>query len=195
MEKPAAIPYHLFMTKNILSASAFSLLATALFLQICSAKEVGKSIFNKKIETYCRLVSSADSIPPSEVMDIVTAVIYSLNTFNIEKVADLYTPNAVVADDEPPYSWNGPTAGIQWVNAVEKVCKDNRLTRLKGTIEAVNVFQQRADNFYIVVPVSFTGNLPGKQSFSADGAFTFVLRMVNGKWMIKSQVWMPKKGM
>jgi len=128
-------------------------------------------------------------------MDIVTAVIYSLNTFNIEKVADLYTPNAVVADDEPPYSWNGPTAGIQWVNAVEKVCKDNRLTRLKGTIEAVNVFQQRADNFYIVVPVSFTGNLPGKQSFSADGAFTFVLRMVNGKWMIKSQVWMPKKGM
>jgi hypothetical protein len=183
------------MTKNILFISAFNILAASVFVQICNAKEVSKSIFNKNIETYSGITSVTDSVPPSEVMDIVTAVIYSLNSFNIEKVADLYTPNAVVADDEPPYSWNGPTAGIQWVNAVEKVCKDNRLTRLKGTIEAVNVFQQTADNFYIVVPVSFTGDLPGKQSFTADGAFTFVLRMINGKWMIKSQVWMPRKGM
>lgn len=136
-----------------------------------------------------------DTVPPADVMDIVAAAVYSLNTFSIEKVADLYTPNAVIADDEPPYSWNGPTAGIQWVNAVEQVCKDNRLTKLKGTIGAINVFQQTTDNVYIVVPVSYSGELPGKTHFTSRGAFTFVLRMINGKWLIKSQAWMPKKGM
>jgi hypothetical protein len=128
-------------------------------------------------------------------MDVIKKVIFSLNTFNIEAVANLYTPNAVIADDEPPYSWNGPTAGIQWINAVEKVCKENDLTKLKGTIAAINVCQHSSDNIYIVVPVSYEGKLPGRSLFLAEGAFTFVLRMENGKWLIKSQAWMPKKGM
>ena len=128
-------------------------------------------------------------------MEVISAVIYSTNNFNIESVANLYTPNAVVADDEPPYSWNGPTAGIQWVNAVEKECKNVQLTNLKATIQAINIYQQKDDNIFIVVPANYTGYLPGKVRFTAKGAFTFVLRMTNGKWLIKSQVWMPEKRM
>jgi len=183
------------MEKNIRLISAFSLLAVTLFVQICDAKQTGEVVYNKNIETHSYHIRLTDTLPPSEVMNIVSSVIYSLNSFNINQVADLYTPNAVIADDEPPYSWNGPTAGIQWVNAVEQVCKDNRLTKLKGVITNINVFQQTADNVYLVVPVIYTGNLPGKQSFISKGAFTFVLRIINGRWMIKSQVWMPKKGM
>ena len=134
-----------------------------------------------------------DTVPPAYVMEVVTTAINAINSFNIDAVANLYTPNAVVADDEAPYSWNGPTAGIQWLNAVEKACKDNRVTKLKGTIEPVNVFQQSADNVYVVIPVSFTGKLPGKQNFSVKGAFAFVLRQENGKWLIKSQAWLQRK--
>src|SRR6202042_2364563 len=103
-------------------------------------------------------VTVADTIPPSDVMDAVTAAIEAINSFELKAVADLYTPNAVIADDEAPYSWNGPTAGVQWINAIERACKSNRLTNLKGTIEPINFFQQSEDNFYIVVPVSFAGN-------------------------------------
>jgi len=183
------------MKKNMLMISVVGLLAAMAIIQICDAKPTGKSLYNKSIGTYTGRVILTDTVPPAEVVDIVTAVIYSINTFNIEKVADLYTPNAVVADDEPPYSWNGPTAGVQWVNAVEQACKDNRLTKLTGTIDAINVFHQTAENVYVVVPVTYTGKLPGKQIFKVEGAFTFVLRMIDGKWMIKSQVWMPKKAM
>jgi ketosteroid isomerase-like protein len=183
------------MTKNILLISALSFFTMPLLVQICGARETANIPHIKNTGRDAFHVSLTDTVPPAEVMEIVSAVIYSLNNFDIEKVADLYTPNAVISDDEPPYSWNGPTAGIQWVNAVEKVCKDNRLTKLKGTIEAINVFQQNSDNVYIVVPVTYNGNLPGKQEFTSEGAFTFVLRMINGKWMIKSQAWMPKKGM
>src|ERR1700757_4729719 len=53
-----------------------------------------------------------DTVPPADVMEVVTKAINAINSFNIDELANLYTPNAVVADDEAPYSWNGPTAGI-----------------------------------------------------------------------------------
>lgn len=173
--------------KNLQLIVAFGLLAANITMQKCYAKGDGKNAEH--------VVLPADTVPPADVMEVIKSVIYSTNTFNIETVANLYTPNAVVADDEPPYSWNGPTAGIQWVNAVEKECKNVRLTKLKGTIEAINIYQQTDDNIYIVVPVSYTGYLPDKARYNSKGAFAFVLRLINGKWLIKSQVWMPKNGM
>jgi len=155
------------------------------------ATPVGKHL----VENRHAFVFFADTIPPAEIMEVVSKVINSLNKFNIDDVANLYTPNAVIADDEPPYSWNGPTAGIQWVNAVERACKDNQLSKLRASIEPIHVYQQTTDNVYIVVPVSFTGDLRGKPRFNVKGGFTFVLRMENGKWLIKSQVWMPRTGM
>ncbi|MGZ3871816.1 MAG: nuclear transport factor 2 family protein [Mucilaginibacter sp.] len=136
-----------------------------------------------------------DTVPSPDVLEVVRKAIYAANNFDVQAVANLYTPNAVVADDEPPYSWNGPTAGIQWVDAVEKACKDYHITKFKGSIEPVNVYQETAGNVYLIVPVNYTGNLPGHAYFSARGAFTFVLRQINDKWLIKSQVWMPAKGM
>jgi hypothetical protein len=163
--------------------------------QPCCLAAAGKGYYYPEIRQLRGYVLSPDTVPPSDVMEVVSKAIYALNGFNIDDVANLYTPNAVIADDEPPYSWNGPTAGVQWVNAVEQVCKDNRLTKLHGTIEPINIYQQSSDNVYIIVPVNYTGNLPGKGHFSAEGAFTFVLRLISGKWMIKSQVWVAKKGL
>ncbi len=142
-----------------------------------------------------RSLLQKDTVPPGDVMDIISKVIYATNSFNIDAVANLYTPNAVISDDEPPYSWNGPTAGIQWVNTIEKVCRDFKLTKFKSAIQRINVYQQTNDNVFIIVPVNYTGLLPGKVKFSTKGAFTFVLRLVNDKWMIKSQAWMPEKGL
>jgi hypothetical protein len=185
--KQQPVPYNKIMMKNMLLILVFNL-AGCLLVMPCYATIAGEN------RTYKEQIIMADTIPPTGVMDIISTVINATNDFNIAAVANLYTPNAVIADDEAPYSWNGPTAGVQWVNAVEKACKDNRLTKLKATIEPVNVYQLATDNIYIIVPVNYTGNLPGKTYFTATGAFTFVLRQINGKWMIKSQAWMPKKG-
>lgn len=178
------------MTKSTLILF-FLLLIFGFDSQICQAK--GEDNQGYKTDLRRTVVFKADTIPPADVMEVISKAVYSLNNFDIKDVANLYTPNASIADDEAPYSWNGPTAGVQWVNAVEQVCKDNKLTKLKGSIETINVFQQSADNVYVVVPVSYTGTLPDKGHFNSKGAFTFVLRLVNGKWLIKSQVWMPKR--
>ncbi|MDR3696583.1 DUF4440 domain-containing protein [Mucilaginibacter sp.] len=169
-------------------------LFTAIFLLAGAANATAKTSFYKHTELNKYPHHLVDTIPPTDIMEVITTIINATNSFNIESVANLYTPNAVIADDEPPYSWNGPTAGVQWVNAIEKACKDNRLTKLTGKIEPINVYQAKEDNVYIVVPVSYTGNLPGRQHFAVRGAFTFVLREIKGKWLVKSQDWMQEKG-
>ena len=179
--------------KNTIVVSAFSLLITALCTNIAVGSKILTAPYSSGLQA--STISATDTIPPPEVLEVIRLVINAANKFNVEALADLYTPNAVIADDEPPYSWNGPTAGIQWLNAVEQACKENRLTNLKGRMDRINVCQHNDGNVYIVVPVSFTGNLPGRREFSAVGAFTFVLRQSNGKWLIKSQAWMPQKGM
>jgi hypothetical protein len=187
-------PIFKFMTKKTFPISAICLFIV-LFVQTSQAKFNGKNIGAAIFGGNKSLRILNDTIPPGEVMEVINAIINSTNSFNIEAVANLYTPNAAIADDEPPYSWNGPTAGVQWVNAVEKACKANQLTKLTGKIAPINVYSLNDDNVYIVVPVSYTGNLPGRQHFAVKGAFTFVLRNVNGKWMVKSQAWMQEKAL
>jgi len=176
------------MIKRALLVSVFGLVA----LSGSAFKGYSKSP-GKKAGTFKVVFAKADTVPHADVMEVVRIAIYAANDFNEQAVANLYTPNAVVADDEPPYSWNGPTAGIQWVNAVEKAVKDNHISKFKGVIDPVTVYQQTDDNVYVIVPVSYSGELPGHAHFTARGAFGIVLRQINGKWLIKSQVWVPEK--
>src|ERR1700761_312154 len=140
--------------------------------------------------TICTAVK--DTVAPPEVMDVINTVLLSTDNFKIDAIANLYTPNAVISDDEAPFSWNGPTAGAQWVDAVERACKERHITRLKASVGTAGVCLVNADNVYIIVPVSYAGRLPDRNSFSAKGTFTFVLRLTNGKWLIKSQAWTPQ---
>ena len=129
-----------------------------------------------------------------EVMKIINVVIKASSTFDVNAVTDLYTPNAVVADEEPPFSWNGPTAGVQWVSTVEKTCKDFKLKNFRAKIRDVSVYLQTEESIYVVVPVDYTGEIKGDR-FDEEGAFTFIFRLVSGHWLIKSQVWVARKGM
>ena len=130
----------------------------------------------------------------NEVVKIINKVINASSSFDVDAVTDLYTPNAVVADEEPPFSWNGPTAGVQWISTVEKTCKDYKLKNFKAKIRDISVYLQTEESIYVVVPVDYTGEIKGDH-FDEEGAFTFIFRLVNGHWMIKSQVWVARKGM
>jgi ketosteroid isomerase-like protein len=130
----------------------------------------------------------------NEVMQIINTVIKASSSFDVNAVTDLYTPNAVVADEEPPFSWNGPTAGVQWISTVEKTCKDYKLKNFRAKIRDISVYLQTQESVYVVVPVDYTGEIRGDR-FDEEGAFTFIFRLVNGHWLIKSQVWVARKGM
>jgi len=129
-----------------------------------------------------------------ELLAIINKVIDASGSFDLGAVGNLYTPNALVADEQPPFSWNGPTAGAQWIESIEKTCKELKIRKLKGRTGHISVYLQSDESVYVVVPATYTGDVHG-DPFEEQGAFTFVFRLVNGKWLIKSQVWMPRKGL
>ncbi|PWK67079.1 uncharacterized protein DUF4440 [Mucilaginibacter oryzae] len=129
-----------------------------------------------------------------EVKQIIEKVIKASGTFSIDEVSDLYAPNAVVADEQPPFSWNGQLAGVQWINSVEKAVKDFKIKDFKVDLQRIKTFQQTDEIVYLVAPVEYTGTVNGEH-FEEQGAFSFVLRVVSGKWLIKSQAWVPRNGM
>ncbi|MDB5137885.1 MAG: hypothetical protein JWP37_4488 [Mucilaginibacter sp.] len=182
------------MSKNLTTILWVSLAAT-LFAQISYANGHSKTIVHINKNNSNKTVSVADSAASrATVMNIISTVIKASGSFDIDAVADLYTPNAVVADEEPPFSWNGPTAGVQWVSTVEKTCKQYKLKDFKGKLGRINVYLQTDESIYVVVPVEYTGEIKGER-FEEDGAFTFIFRIVSGRWLIKSQVWVAKKGL
>lgn len=139
--------------------------------------------------------SSGDSVKTRKTLiSIISTVVAASGSFDITPLADLYTPNALVADEQPPFSWNGPTAGAQWINSIEKACRDLKIKRLKGKIGHINVYLQTDESVYVVVPVDYTGEIKG-DSFEEEGVFTFVFRLESGRWLIKSQVWVSRRGM
>lgn len=154
-----------------------------------------QTAYSKVIALRVHTKSSADSASNrNEVVKIINTVINASSSFDVSAVTDLYTPNAVVADEEPPFSWNGPTAGVQWINTVEKTCKDYKLKNFRARIRDISVYLQTEESIYVVVPVDYTGEIKGDR-FDEEGAFTFIFRLVNGHWLIKSQVWVARKGM
>lgn len=183
------------MSKQSSTILWLSLAAVFLFVKADYAKGRSGVMVYSNIHNSHQILPGPDSAAARiAVLDIIKTVINASGTFNIDAVADLYTPNAVIADEEPPFSWNGPTAGVQWVSTVEKTCKDFKLKGFKGKIGRISVYLQTDESIYVVVPVDYTGEIKGDR-FEEDGAFTFVFRMVSGRWLIKSQVWVARKGL
>ena len=83
---------------------------------------------------------------------------------------------------------------MQWISTVEKTCKDYKLKNFRSKIRDISVYLQTDESIYVVVPVDYTGEIKGDR-FDEEGAFTFIFRLVNGHWLIKSQVWVARKGM
>ena len=171
------------MKKKILAVVFVALSLTLLTAQKTCAARVSN------VDT----VKVLKAIKP-EVLEIVNTVLQASYTFKIEKVSDIYTPNAVVSDEQQPFSWNGQLAGVQWVNSVEKAVKEFKIKDFKVNVKRIKIFQQTEEIAYLVVPVEYTGTING-EPFDEEGAFSFVLRIVSGKWLIKSQAWVPKNGL
>jgi hypothetical protein len=166
------------------------------FIIVCAGLLITFSVLQR---TYATGISRPDTaktiktIKP-EVLEIVNAVLQASYTFKIEKVSEFYTPNAVISDEQQPFSWAGPLAGVQWINSVQKAVKDFKIKDFKVNVKRIKVFQQTEEIAYLVVPVEYTGTING-DPFDEEGAFSFVLRVVGDKWLIKSQAWVPKNGL
>ena len=176
------------MRRHFFTAFLLVLFSVRIGVQAAHAGEIVPVHANKQ-DTVTDSVATRKTI-----FSIINTVVSASSSFDIDKVANFYTPNALVADEEPPFSWNGPTAGAQWINTVEKTCKDLKIKKLHGKIGRISVYMQDGESVYVIVPAVYSGEIKD-EPFEEEGAFTFGFRLVSGKWMIKSQVWVTRRGM
>jgi len=121
-----------------------------------------------------------------DVVKPVKAVIAAIQSHNASSVAGLYSPDAVIVDDQRPFEWTGADAGSQWFSDVSQWSKwSPKIARFKGVPANVNI---ATDHAYVVVAGMFSSADP-KKPWKQAGTLTFTLRKSGGSWKISSQVW------
>lgn len=110
---------------------------------------------------------------------------------DVAAFAGLYTGDAVVVDENPPFVWRGANAGAAWWRVVEGVTQKMKMPRLKVLHRRVSEFRQSATDAYMVQSMTIAGTAAGKP-FAESGTMTYTFHNVGGNWLISSQVWTTK---
>lgn len=102
----------------------------------------------------------------------------------------LYTADAVVVDEIPPFVWRGAGAGVAWWQAVDAFTMKKH-ERIKLVNVSVSEFQTSASGAYLIQPMTIRESTGGKQD-SEYGTWTYTFHNSGGTWLISSQVWTTK---
>jgi hypothetical protein len=136
-------------------------------------------------------VVAAKSSPPVPIAKLASAVINAANTGDPSGLSGLFTHDAVVVDENPPFVWRGAGAGVAWWHVVDSVTRKARLTHLQAIDVRTGEFAQSATDAYMVQALTVTGVASGKP-FSEPGTMTYTFHNADGTWLISTMVWTTK---
>ena len=132
----------------------------------------------------------ARPVPPPAILRLANAVVKASNTGDASLLSNLYTNDATVVDELPPFSWRGAGAGVAWWRAVEAFTKTKH-ERIKLVDVRVTEFQRSATDAYLIQPMTIVEIGTGKPG-SESGTMTYTFHYSGGAWLISSQVWTTK---
>lgn len=134
---------------------------------------------------------AAASRPPAAILQLANGVIHAANTDDASQLAGLFTNDAVVVDENPPYAWRGAGAGLAWWHVVDAVTRRAKIHDLKATGVRLGEFKQTATDAYLVEALTVSGISAGKP-FAEPGTMTYTFHNTGGKWLISTMVWTTK---
>lgn len=134
----------------------------------------------------------ASTAPTPAMMAPIKTLAAAVNADKATVLAAVYTPDAVIIDEDAPYRWEGPNAAANWLATLDKV---TQLQKIKATarLGKPSFWDISPARAYIVVPTAYAGTMAGKP-FTETGAWTFVLVKAHGVWKIETSTW-AKTGM
>lgn len=135
--------------------------------------------------------TATPSPPPAPILRLAKAAMHAANTNDASAFAGLYTDDAVVVDENPPFIWRGAAAGTSWWHAVANVVQKMKMTHLRAINIRFGEFKETATDAYLVQPMTVTGIVNGKP-FAEAGTTTYTFHNAAGTWLISSQVWTTK---
>lgn len=137
------------------------------------------------------LAVAASTPPPAPILKLANAVIHGTNTDDAPSFVGLFTDDAVIVDENPPFVWRGADAGVAWWHVVDAVTQKAKMTHLKAINIRFGEFRQSATGAYMVQAMTITGIADGKP-FAESGTLTYTFHNAGGSWLISSMVWTTK---
>jgi ketosteroid isomerase-like protein len=135
--------------------------------------------------------SAAVTAPPAPITNLTNAVIRASNTDDASGLAKLFTVDAVVVDENPPFVWRGAGAGVAWWRIVDQVLQNHKMTHFKASGVRISEFLQAGTDAYLVQPLTLTG-IAGGKPFAESGTLTYTFHDAGGTWLISTLVWSTK---
>lgn len=138
------------------------------------------------------LADAAPPAPPAPIAKLVNAVIAGTNADDASAFSGLFTGDAVVVDENAPFTWRGADAGVAWWRVVDAVTRKARISHVRAENVRVGEFKGSATDAYLVQALTVTGVLAGGKSFAEPGTMTYTFHKINGEWLISTMVWTTK---
>ena len=132
----------------------------------------------------------ARPVAPPAILNLANAVVTASNTDDASLLSKLYTSDAIVVDEVPPFAWRGHGAGAAWWRAVDAFTQQKH-EHIKLIDVRVSEFRSSGTDAYLVQPMTIVemgAGAPGNES----GTFTYTFHYNGGAWLISSQVWTTK---
>ncbi len=137
------------------------------------------------------LAVAAPKPPPEPILKLANAVITATNTDDAAALAGLFTDDAVVVDENPPFAWRGAGAGVAWWHVVDAVTQKAQMQHVKAVNVRLGEFRQSATDAYLVQALTVTG-VAGAKPFAEAGTMTYTFHNAGGTWLISTMVWTTK---
>ena len=128
--------------------------------------------------------------PPPQIVALTQTFLAAANANDARKFAGIFTDDAIVIDEDAPFVWSGPNAGVAWWKAVEEIIKAHK-AGLQVTADPFSEYRQKGDAAYAIAPLRIAHVMGGKTRTQL-GTETFTFRNVNGTWKISSATWATK---
>jgi ketosteroid isomerase-like protein len=100
-----------------------------------------------------------------------------------------FLPDASIVEDLAPYSWRGPAAGTEWLQAMNTNAERSGMSGVNMHFLPATMVQITGDRAYAVIPGDLTYSFKDGTVRHAQGHVTFSLQRVAARWRIGSLTW------
>jgi ketosteroid isomerase-like protein len=136
---------------------------------------------------FCAGPGSAAQPPAVLMANIQTFVAITQGKSTVD-IDSLFTPDAIVIDENAPFRWDGPHAASQWLASLHGLLASMHTTSFTVTSGTPTQYTQSTDAAYAIVPLTISGTA-GAQHIEETGTLTFTFRLIDGDWKIATDVW------
>lgn len=100
----------------------------------------------------------------------------------------LFTPDAIVVDENPKFLWSGPHAASQWLADLRGMLSSMHVSKFSILASPMTQYEQSGSLAYAIVPLTIDGTA-GTKHVHEKGTLTLTFRLIHADWKISSDVW------